>query len=269
MAWTLPINTNNTEATCQVARSPAGDTLSCQETGFEPCLNFCGTDKCPHSCKPNHQLPVLVPLNDAKSTKRQQQNKHFRQSRFFVRLQTGIQVANSIGQPARAFTLTESDEAIASSIDFGRALNKFHLAFRREYGGRVAVAWVEHRQGDKKRFNRHVITYNSGKLNPEFLETKWQRYYKSKVTGLELIWSPKGFSFYLTKYLGNDDKFVRARFSNNWIFPNWWQWSKLYKREHGYYPSVETVTTVSMLVNQQREGVGSGVGGMVWILISL
>lgn len=223
------------------------------QNSLSQCLSCRGTGRSCRKCLAGYYdvEPCTCSLNDAKSTKLTKQKLHFRQSRFFVRLTIGIRVAMSTGRPVRAFTLTESNQAIENHLDYGKAVNKFFLSLRREYGVKMAFAWVEHCQGDKKRKNRHILVYDTDRLSAEFLEAQWQKYYMSKVTGLEMVWSPKGLAFYLAKYLNSDDKFIRARFSNNWIFPFWWQWSKIYQREHGHYPSVETITCVSMLVNQK------------------
>jgi hypothetical protein len=176
-----------------------------------------------------------------------------RRNRFYVRCTVGMEVAMLNGHVMRAFTLTESDYALGMGISYREAVNKF-FTWLKYYFVELAYYWVEHEQGDKQRRNRHVLCYGTEKLSAVALDNEWHRVYGSKVTGLEKIWSPRGFGFYLSEYLGGEDRFVRAIMSRKWVFPGWWKFNLDYHGRYGEYPSVERLASLSEMSPEARAG---------------
>ncbi len=43
---------------------------------------------------------------------------------------------------------------------------------------------------------------------------------------IEEVKNPFKAASYLAEYLGKDGKFQKARFSQNWVFPYWWDFGK-------------------------------------------
>lgn len=215
---------------------------------FDNCLTCPGGRNC-HKCQAGVYGTVLVPLSLAS----REITKRKRKSRFYVRCKVGIEVALERSLIVRAFTLTESNRALEYELDYGKAVDKFFNKMRRQYPD-LAYYWVEHRQGDLARCNRHVICYGTGFLNVSDLEKEWQKVYASKVTGMEKIWSSKGFAFYLSKYLAktDNDEFSRARMSESWVFPHWWQFNLDYKKASGNYPTVQDYARLSALPDNER-----------------
>ena len=53
-------------------------------------------------------------------------------------------------------------------------------------------------------------------------------------------------------YLGKDDKFVKARFSQNWVFPYWWEFGRFYKKEKGIYVPDDELVRLSLITFEER-----------------
>jgi hypothetical protein len=194
--------------------------------------------------------PVLVPLNAQSADFKNRKRK----SRFYKRCSIGLEVAISAGYFARCFTLTESDYAIVNDLDFGTAAHKLFTKMRSDYGQKMAYFWVEHRQGDKLRLNRHVICYGTDKLDAISLDNHWHKVYGSKLTGMERVWSPAGLSFYLAKYLNSNEGFVRAVMSQNWVFPGWWKFNLDFHARFGVYPTIDQLKVLAMMNHTTRDG---------------
>lgn len=242
MDTSLTLSDNNTlEAKSQASIS---------STSLSKCLTCASTWYSCRKCQNGGYPPVLVPFTHTTSSKKLI-NYHHRQSRFYVKLLTGINTANDLGKIVRAFTLSESDYALGMGIEFGSALKLFEQSLKREFG-LFPFAWVEHLQGDRQRLNRHFILYDTPKLSPSYLDDLWHKYYGSKITGLERVWSPKGMAFYLAKYMGREGAFRRARFSNNWVFPHWWSLTREYYKKFGEYPTPLTLTALAEMSDTHR-----------------
>jgi hypothetical protein len=194
--------------------------------------------------------PVLVPLSAQSAEFKNRRRK----SRFFKRCSIGLEVATAAGYVTRCFTLTESDYAIGNNLDFGEAAHKLFTKMRYDYGQKMAYFWVEHRQGDKLRLNRHVLCYGTHKLDVFDLDHHWHKVYGSKLTGMEKVWSPAGLSFYLAKYLNSNEGFVRAFMSQNWVFLGWWKFNLDYHIRFGVYPTVDQLARLAIMTPAVRTG---------------
>ena len=53
-------------------------------------------------------------------------------------------------------------------------------------------------------------------------------------------------------YLGKDDKFVKARFSQNWAFPYWWDFGRFCKRAIGIYVPDDELVRLSLITFDER-----------------
>ena len=58
---------------------------------------------------------------------------------------------------------------------------------------------------------------------------------------------------YLAGYLGGDDKFQRARFSQDWVFPYWWEFGRFYRKETGLYVPDNELVRLSLIPFKERK----------------
>jgi hypothetical protein len=124
---------------------------------------------------------------------------------------------------------------------------------RDKYGKKFQYACVEHRQGDMVRRNVHVVVYGTGYLDKDWCEKTWARLYGgSFLSKIELVWSAKGLSFYLSKYLTSEESFVRSWTSQGWVFPGWWDFNLYCKRTLGFYPSAKLLAELSKQTQYER-----------------
>ena len=180
--------------------------------------------------------PVLVPLSVG-SCRKYAEVKARR--RFYMRCSLGLEIAVACGHVVRVFTLSESDYAIGMDLNFGDAVRKFFGKMQYDYGRVIPRYVITHAGKSGVRLDRHVLCYGTGKLDVLELDKHWHKVYGSKLTGMAKVWSPRGLSFYLAKYLGNsDEKFVEARMSSRWVFPGWWKFNLAYHQAYGVYPPV-------------------------------
>lgn len=173
-------------------------------------------------------------------------------ARFFVKCIKGVEVALLKGYLVRWFTLTESNEAIASGLDFSLCWGPTRKWLKRNFGVDMGLCVVEHRQGDKQRRNWHVVQFGNDKIDALALRGYWQDKFKSTVTGLELIRHPLQAVAYVAGYLNDYEKFVKARFSHNWVFPMWFEFSKWYYNMFCEYPPVEYLMKLSLMSPSRR-----------------
>jgi len=167
----------------------------------------------------------------------------------------GVEKANRLGYRMRWFVLTESDESIEAGIDFGREWKNMQDWIRSHYGEEMQFIWVEHIQGDKKRHNRHIIQYGINKLDVNELEKYWQAHFLSKLTGLEEIRNPGKAIRYVAKYLvkgEGDEKFIRSRHSQGWLFRGVNGFSQWYRKSYGVYPHDEYLIQLSLMSPLKR-----------------
>ena len=147
------------------------------------------------------------------------------------------------GEKARMFVLSESDEAIAERIDF-RLTFQHLMQYLRIKTGELEYCCVIHRQGDKKRQNIHVVYFGSF-IDQKIVDKFWEKHYHSKVRRFELVKYEEKTAYYLCKYVGGDEKFVKAQFSKNWVFPSWWAFGTWLKKKFGEYPSLDMLKEYS------------------------
>jgi len=170
-----------------------------------------------------------------------------------VRAKTGLIVAAVNRQPAITFPATESDYSQGMALDMDKAHKHLMRAIRRKYGA-CSYAWVEHLQGKRERINRHLIVVGIPYLENKWLDDEWHTLYGAKIGKVEPIRAAAGFAGYLTGYLGHEAKFVRARFSQNWIFRGWWQFSKEFHKRWGRYPTPLELAELSQLHGEELRG---------------
>jgi hypothetical protein len=179
-------------------------------------------------------------------------NRERKARRFFVRCRDGILVAQERGYTVRTFVLTESDYAIGMGLDYGRAVNKFNTKLRYDYGRDIGLLWVEHLQGEKVRRNRHIVEWGVLKLDLDDLNDYWLKVYGSLITwrkkehGGMVVSSAEKWANYLAEYFSGEG-FVRARFSNNWVFPGWFEYGKWSREVYGAYPSIAELALLAGL----------------------
>ena len=176
--------------------------------------------------------------------------------RYFKKIAyLGVEKANRLGYRIRWFVLTESDASIEAEISFGYEWKNMQDWIRNHYGEEMQFIWVEHIQGDKKRHNRHIIQYGINKLDVYELEKYWQDHFLSKLTGLEEIRNPGKAIRYVAKYLvkgEGDEKFVRSRHSQEWLFRGVYGFSQWYRRSFGKYPHDEYLIQLSLMLHSER-----------------
>jgi hypothetical protein len=206
-------------------------------------------------------LPPLTCIRGYESRSNVGVVRHERKARvFYVKCRDGILVAHGRGLVVRWFTLTESDYAIGMGFDYGVAVDAFNHKLRRDYGRDVWFMWVEHLQGDKQRRNRHYLECGTEKLDLDSLNEFWLKVYGSYVsfpkdrrTGKStmVIGNASECASYLAEYVAGEG-FQRARFSYNWVFPGWFDYSRWVKRSHGRYPDVIELVKLSGISPAER-----------------
>lgn len=172
-------------------------------------------------------------------------------ARFFVKARVGILVGMAKGKRFRWWTLTESNESIEAGIDFSHSWSMMRKWLAR-LDEKLEYCLVEHIQGDKTRRNWHVLTYGDNKLPAIGMREYWLDHFMSTITGLEEVKNPFKSAAYLAGYLGRDDKFQKARFSQNWVFPYWWEFGRFYKREKGIYVPDDQLVQMSLMTFEER-----------------
>jgi len=176
--------------------------------------------------------------------------------RYFKKLAyLGVEKALRLGYRLRWFVLTESDASIEAGIDYGHEWKNMQDWMRHNFGEEMQFIWVEHLQGDEKRFNRHIIQYGLNKLDVGELERYWQDHFFSKLTGLEEIRYPGKAIRYVAKYLvkgEGDEKFVRFRHSQGWLFRGAFGFSQWHRKSFGQYPPDEHLIKLSMMSLSER-----------------
>jgi hypothetical protein len=195
---------------------------------------------------------LLVP-NGCKSGTNENACLNRKKARFMVRAFKGVECGLAKNCRFRWFVLTESDEAIDSRKKFGREFHNFIRWLRKVHKIDLQYIVVEHRQGDKKRSNYHVLTYGSDKLPLRVMREYWESHYLSHVTGMAEIVDIRKSVKYLCAYVSDGDKFVRSFNSQGWIFRGWQGFSKKYKAEYGRYPDNELMAVFSLTDKRNLE----------------
>jgi hypothetical protein len=222
--------------------------LGCKLLTNDVTEDFCIGRSC-RKCRAGSYPTVLVPLR-LRNVLNPKKLK-IRKNRFNIRLVKGLEVARLLHKKSITFTLSESDYAQGMDLSFRNGIKKFNQKIMRLYGA-FPYCCIDHLQGDKQRVNRHYICYGVDWLSPKILDDAWHDFYGSKVTGLERVRNEKGLAFYLAKYMGKDEKFVKARFSESWIFPKWWQFTRQYHKNFNFYPETETLARLSVMSQSDR-----------------
>jgi hypothetical protein len=182
-------------------------------------------------------------------------HKEFKVRYFMLKAYNGVACGKAKKHKKfRWFTLTESDEAIESKIDFGVVWHKF-VGFIRYYCPDFEYIVVEHRQGDKKRLNRHVMCYGTDKLPWLKMREYWETHYKSYAMACEEIRNIDKSIKYLAGYLSEDDKYVRSFCSQNWVYPGWLGIGKNANKEFGRYPTKSETVSIALMDSETRESV--------------
>jgi len=172
-------------------------------------------------------------------------------ARFFVKARVGIMVGLAKIKRFRWWTLTESNESIEAGMNFSHSWSMMRKWLAR-LDEQLEYCLVEHIQGDRKRRNWHVLTYGDSRLPVNDMREYWKSHYLSTITGLQEVKNPFRSASYLAGYLGKDDKFVKARFSQNWVFPYYWEFSRFYKKEQGIYVPDNELVRMSLISFEQR-----------------
>ncbi len=153
-----------------------------------------------------------------------------------------------MGETARCFVLTESNEAISKGYKITDKFNALVKYLRRNYGS-FEYCWVRHRQGDMRRINLHVV-YFGGYIPQQVIEDWWWKNYASHRSKMGVVRDVKKQAWYLSKYLCSDD-YERYFFSGGWVFPGWVGFSKWIKKEFGEYPPREMLVDMGKLGGEE------------------
>lgn len=175
-----------------------------------------------------------------------------RAKRMMVKAFKGTACGVSKGMLLRWFVLTESDEAIAMGLDFGKTFHRLFDWLRYSCPD-VQYLVVEHCQGDKTRRNWHVLTYGSDKLPMKAIEAWWMEHYLSHTGKFELVKYPEKAIRYLAGYMSNKDKFVRSWASQGWIYSGWSKTSYEYKKTTGKYLDTPDVVKLAKMPQRMRQ----------------
>ena len=170
-----------------------------------------------------------------------------------IRAFRGADVGLSKEYRFRWFVLTESDSAIASRKDFGSEFHRF-VMWLRYWCSDFQYLVVEHRQGDRKRRNWHVLTYGSDRLPVKQMREYWLGHYQSTVTGMSEIVDMKKAILYLAGYLTDREKFVRSWCSQGWVFRGWIGLTRAYHVKYGSWPTNGELVTLALMSPACRDG---------------
>jgi len=173
-------------------------------------------------------------------------------ARFFVKARIGIMVGLAKVKRFRWWTLTESNESIEAGMNFSHSWSMMRKWLAR-LDEQLEYCLVEHIQGDRKRRNWHVLTYGDNRLPVNDMREYWRSHYLSTITGLQEVKNPFRSASYLAGYLGKDDKFVKARFSQNWVFPHWWEFGRFCKKESGLYVLDNELVRLALIGFDERK----------------
>ena len=244
---TVSVKASSSGGAFVVAPGCIGHGLSCAA-----CMHKNGV--CPllvlNSCESAEKVSTFKPVNV-------EALKH-KKARFFVRAFRGVSCGLAKGFRFRWFVLTESDLAIADGVDFGPEFHKF-ITWLRYQCPDFQYLVVEHRQGDKKRRNWHVLSYGSDKLPVRAIRDYWLGHFKSTVTGMAEVADIQKAVKYLATYLAGDDskseKFIRCFASQGWVFRGWVGSCKAYKSKYGeYLPAGELVRLAGIVDKSDLAG---------------
>jgi hypothetical protein len=166
--------------------------------------------------------------------------ENHRAKRFMVRFMKGFEC--HVGEKARWFTLTESDQAIDLELDIIIEFKRL-VEYLRRKGYAFVYCWVRHRQGTKKRVNIHVV-YFGDYIPQQLIEDWWMKNYKSHRSKMELLKDGWKTAKYLAGYLHGED-FEACCFSQKWVFKGWVGFSNWCKKEFGDYPPTEMLRGLS------------------------
>lgn len=250
------VDTSICDNTCQVQcykqcyiRSDKQGTAELAAKSEHNCASCCQGKSC-RKCRAGvYDEPPLLVLYGFKS----QEYYERKQRRFLLRAYRGVECGLERGYRFRWFVLTESNEAIDSGLDFGVEFNRFIVWLRYRCPDFQYIV-VEHRQGDMKRRNWHVLSYGSDRLPVLQMRDYWRSHYKSTVTGMAEVIDIKKSVLYMAGYLSSRDKFVRSWSSQGWVFRGWLGWSRDYKRIYGDYVPRSRLTTLALMSSLQRSG---------------
>jgi len=148
--------------------------------------------------------------------------------------------------------MTESDKALNSDAVFAHEWHKF-LVWLRYSCPDFQYIVVEHRQGDHKRRNWHVLSYGSDRLPVKAMREYWLEHYHSTITGMQEVEHINKAIAYLAGYLTKGDKFVRSWCSHGWVFDGWLGYSKRYYRNYFEYPNDRALVMLSKMTSRERE----------------
>ena len=198
-----------------------------------------------YKCLKGGYPPLLVP-NGCKSAEYLNASLNRRRARFVVRAFRGVSCGLSRGYRFRWFVLTESDEAISSGRQFNREFHRF-ITWLRYSCPDFQYIVVEHRQGNKKRRNWHILSYGSDMLPVRAIRSYWLSHFKSTVTGMSEVKDIGKAVKYLAGYLSSGDKFVRSFQSQGWVFRGWVGFSKSFKKQYELYPNPGLLATLALM----------------------
>lgn len=217
--------------------------LSSKACPYATKLSPTGGRNC-YKCQKGGYSPLLVPIV-AKSEENPETLEH-RKKRFMVRAFQGVSCGILKRYRFRWFVLTESDDAISAHISFGREFHKF-VIWLRYYCSDFQYIVVEHRQGDLKRRNWHVLSYGSDMLPVKLMREYWLSHFQSTVTGMAEVKDIGKAVSYLAGYLSSGDKFIRSFSSQGWVFRGWIGLSKRYYRQYSEYPARGDLASLSLM----------------------
>lgn len=180
--------------------------------------------------------------------------RKYRARRVYVQLRTGMEVAMCKGLTVSNFALSSSDAAMVQELEFGKAFNTINRKMHREYP-EMGYVWIEHVKEETGRFDRHVIVWAKGRLDLAGLGQTWEKHFESwlplKRQYREVIEDAGKAAAYFSRYCTKEG-FQRARFSYNWVFPGWFDYSRYVVDHTGEYPSTERLAALSEMSPRER-----------------
>lgn len=176
------------------------------------------------------------------------ENYNKKAGRFLVRGFRGVAVGLAKGYRFRWFVLTESNEAAAAGLDFGKAFHKL-VTWLRYYCSDFQYIVVEHR---KPRRHWHLVTYGTDKLPVDAIRGYWLNHYLSTISGMAEIRNIERAMYYVCGYLKRGGKLTRSWSSAGWVFAGWIGFCREYCRDYGEYPPGGLLVELSLMSKERR-----------------
>ena len=187
------------------------------------------------------------------------QNTHsisnrYKQYNAYYRIRDGMIIWRAAGWSLWCGSLTQSNWALENR-DLSSDINDLERHLDYLYGSdNVRYAYVIHHSSKDTRgaLNVHVILAVNGDFDPIEADDYWRKKHGSFFSKLGLVFDLNGYARYLASYLTGKGDFQSARFSYDWLFPKYSDFTRWHNKRFGYYPETELLGKLTQLTRAER-----------------